>query len=335
MRKTYTIGILLVIALLVLGACGPAPTPEETSTQTEDMVAELQSRITALEEELASKEATIQALQEEIREKQSKIEELESTLLEKPPEVIPTTTEANVLRVIDGDTIEVDINGITYKVRYIGIDAPELNDEGCEFSALAQEATRCNSQLVRGKTILLEKDVSEIDQYGRLLRYVYVDDIFVNAELVRQGLAWAKAYEPDTKYQDYLEEMEAKAKQAEIGIWSIPPAPPTGVEIIDIFYDGLIPYVESDEYVEITNLGDQPQDLAGWVLMDISEGYPSFTFPSYILAPGESIRVYTNEYHPEWGGFSFEYGRAIWNNSVPDTAALYDSQCREVSRRSY
>ncbi len=107
------------------------------------------------------------------------------------------------------------------------------------------------------------------------------------------------------------------------------------VQITYIFYDGLAPRVESDEYVQITNLGNQPQDLAGWTLKDISEGYPSFTFPSYILAPGESIRVYTNEYHPEWGGFSFEYGKAIWNNSEPDIAALYDSQDKEVSRKSY
>ncbi len=107
------------------------------------------------------------------------------------------------------------------------------------------------------------------------------------------------------------------------------------VRITYIFYDGLVPRIESDEYVEITNLGDQPQELAGWVLMDISEGYPSFTFSSYILAPGESTRVYTNEYHPEWGGFSFEYSRAIWSNSEPDVAALYDSQGKEVSRKSY
>ena len=108
-----------------------------------------------------------------------------------------------------------------------------------------------------------------------------------------------------------------------------------GVQITYIFYDGLVPQAESDEYVEITNLGDQPQDLNGCVLKDISEGYPSFTFPSYILAPGKSIRVYTNEYHPEWGGFSFEYSRAIWINSEPDIAVLYDSQGEEVSQKSY
>ncbi len=109
----------------------------------------------------------------------------------------------------------------------------------------------------------------------------------------------------------------------------------SNVQITYIFYDGLVPRAESDEYVEITNLGDQAQDLARWVLEDISEGYPSFTFPSYILAPGKSIRVYTNEYHPEWGGFSFEYGRAIWNNSESDVAVLYDDQDKEVSQKSY
>jgi len=250
-----------------------------------------------------------------------------------------------VTRIIDGDTIEVDIAGTNYKVRYNGIDTPELNDKRAEFCALAQEATRCNRQLVDRKTIRLEKDISETDKYGRLLRYVYVDDIFVNAELVAQGLAWAKAYEPDTKYRDYLEGLETEARQAGRGIWGLALQPtPTpiplltgvqNVQITYIFYDGLVPRVESDEYVEITNLGDQPQDLAGWVLKDISEGYPSFTFPSYILAPGKNVRVYTNEYHPEWGGFSFEYSRAIWNNSEPDVAALYNAQGKEVSRKSY
>ncbi len=107
------------------------------------------------------------------------------------------------------------------------------------------------------------------------------------------------------------------------------------VQIAYIFYDGLVPTAESDEYVEITNHGDQPQDLTGWVLKDISEGHPSFTFPSCTLVPGKSIRVYTNEYHPEWGGFSFENGRAIWNNSEPDVAVLYNKQGKEVSRKSY
>lgn len=131
----------------------------------------------------------------------------------------PTATLAT--RVIDGDTIEVDIVGMRYKVRYIGIDTPELDDKRPEFCALAQEATRLNGELVEGKMVQLEKDVSGTDNYGRLLHYVYVDNIFVNAELVREGLAWAKLYPPDIKHQDKLEELEAEAKQAGKGIWAV------------------------------------------------------------------------------------------------------------------
>ncbi|MFC2017199.1 lamin tail domain-containing protein [Chloroflexota bacterium] len=107
------------------------------------------------------------------------------------------------------------------------------------------------------------------------------------------------------------------------------------VQITRIFYDGQVSRVESDEYVEITNLGTEPVDLTGWVLKDISEGYPSFTFPSYVLQPGKSARIYTNEIHPEYGGLSFGYGKAIWNNTDPDTAALYNAQGQEVSRKGY
>lgn len=108
----------------------------------------------------------------------------------------------------------------------------------------------------------------------------------------------------------------------------------SNVQITDIFYDGQVPRVESDEYVEITNLGVSEVDLTGWVLKDIS-GNPSFTFPSYILQPGKQLRVYTNEVHSEYGGFTFGYGKAIWNNNDPDTAALFNDQGQEVSRRSY
>ena len=107
-------------------------------------------------------------------------------------------------------------------------------------------------------------------------------------------------------------------------------------QITRIFYDGDVFSVESDEYVEITNLGNKPIDLIGWVLEDISEGYPSFTFPSYTLAPDASIRVYTDEIHQEWGGFSFRFSTSpVWNNKDPDVAVLYNAHGMEVSRKSY
>ena len=121
---------------------------------------------------------------------------------------------AKVIQVIDGDTITVKGG---YRVRYIGIDTPEIHPVP---EAYGTEAWQGNRQLVEGKEVRLERDVSETDKYGRLLRYVYVDDVFVNAELVRQGLAEAKAYPPDIKYQDYLEQMEAEAKEAGRGMWA-------------------------------------------------------------------------------------------------------------------
>jgi len=125
-----------------------------------------------------------------------------------PPET------AKVTQVIDGDTIIIEGN---YRVRYIGIDTPEIRPKLEDYGI---EAWQANRQLVEGKEVHLERDVSETDKYDRLLRYVYVDDVFVNAELVRQGLARAKAYPPDTKYQDYLEQMETEAKLAGRGMWA-------------------------------------------------------------------------------------------------------------------
>ena len=243
-------------------------------------------------------------------------------------------TTASVIGVIDGDTIGVLLNGGTYRVRYIGINTPEMDDPRPDIRALAEEATLFNRNLVEGKVVELEKDVSETDRYGRLLRYVWVDDTMVNAELVRLGYAEVTIYPPDDKYEALFLQLQTEAQEEDLGIWGVATIP-CDVQITYIFYDGNVPDVESDEFVEITNLGDEPQDLAGWLLMDISEGYPSFTFPSYILAPGKSIRVYTNEYHPEWGGFSFGYGKAIWNNTDPDVAGLYNAEGQKVYNRSY
>jgi micrococcal nuclease len=117
---------------------------------------------------------------------------------------------ATVTKVIDGDTIVIEGG---YHVRYIGIDAPEVG----EFYYL--EAKQINEGLVEGKKVRLERDISDKDSYGRLLRYVYVDDDFVNAEIVRQGCGWARAYPPDVKYQVYLEAMEREARQLKRGVW--------------------------------------------------------------------------------------------------------------------
>ena len=141
------------------------------------------------------------------------------------------------------------------------------------------------------------------------------------------------------------------------------------VQITYIYYKGMDyshsmeaghEIVEFDEYVEITNLSDSPQNITGWVLKNLTKGGPAFLFPTFrpcscewygnwtdciencypprpcIIEPNKSIRVHTGEPHYESGGFCFYYSPGdIWNNETPDTAALYNLEGQEVSRKSY
>lgn len=127
-----------------------------------------------------------------------------------------------VVDVVDGDTIKVllDEDGKTYSVRYIGMDTPE-NTSQIEY--FGPEATTRNSELVYGKTVLLIKDVSETDQYGRLLRYVIADDEFVNYELVVQGYANTASYPPDIACIPTFQRAEEQASAAQLGLWGAPP----------------------------------------------------------------------------------------------------------------
>jgi len=125
--------------------------------------------------------------------------------------------------VIDGDTIEINIDGQQYKVRYIGIDTPETVVPSQPVEWMGREATTANEALVGGKTVYLEKDVSETDKYGRLLRYVFVGELFVNAELVRQGYAQVSTYPPDVKYQSLFLQMQQEARAAGRGLWGATP----------------------------------------------------------------------------------------------------------------
>lgn len=117
---------------------------------------------------------------------------------------------SRVTSVIDGDTIKLETGE---SVRYIGIDAPE---SGC----FAKESTSKNKELVEGKEVRLEKDVSETDKYGRLLRYVYVDNLFINDYLVREGYAQTSTYPPDVKYQAQFREAEQEARENNRGLWT-------------------------------------------------------------------------------------------------------------------
>lgn len=130
---------------------------------------------------------------------------------------------ARVVQVIDGDTIDVQIGGEQFRVRYIGVNTPE-RDEVCYA-----EAVRANRSLVEDQSVTLVDDVSDTDQYGRLLRYVYIDGTFVNERLVEDGWAEVVRYPPDTRFYDRFREIEGQAARAGRGCH------PTG-----IFNDGSV-----------------------------------------------------------------------------------------------
>ncbi len=124
---------------------------------------------------------------------------------------------AKVAYVIDGDTVVLSDGR---KVRYIGINSPELGRGPSQTrECFASQAAARNRALTEGKEVRLVRDHSDVDKFGRLLRYVYVDDKFVNELLVREGFARARTYPPDVSKQEELEKAQAEARAAGRGLW--------------------------------------------------------------------------------------------------------------------
>jgi micrococcal nuclease len=135
-----------------------------------------------------------------------------------PPGTAGESVTARVLEVVDGDTIDVALGGETEPVRYIGIDTPESNPD-LPLECFGHEADRLNRDLVGGREVSLVFDDERRDQYGRLLAYVYVDDLFVNAEIVRRGYARTLTIEPNTDHAARLSRLKQEAGNAGRGLW--------------------------------------------------------------------------------------------------------------------
>jgi len=142
----------------------------------------------------------------------------------------PTET-AQVVRVVDGDTIVVDRGRGSESLRYIGMDTPETVDPSQPVQWMGMEAANANRRLVEGREVVLERDVSEVDRYGRLLRDVWVRDgttwVLVNLRLVEQGFAQVTTYPPDVKYVDALLAAQRTAREQGQGLWGAPPLIPS------------------------------------------------------------------------------------------------------------
>ena len=131
----------------------------------------------------------------------------------------PAALGGPVVRVVDGDTIHVRIDAGVEKVRYIGVNTPEVHHPTKGEEPGGREAAEVNRRLIEGKTVRLELDVQERDRYGRLLAYVWVGDVMVNAELVRLGYAQVMTVPPNVRYQQLFLKLQREAREAGRGLW--------------------------------------------------------------------------------------------------------------------
>ncbi|CAN5847621.1 hypothetical protein BH23ACT4_BH23ACT4_16750 [soil metagenome] len=240
----------------------------------------------------------------------------------------PSPSEAEVvtvLSIIDGDTLTVALaGGGNDTVRLIGINTPETGE------CFADEATGVLTALAPpGSQIAMTVDVSDRDQFDRLLRYLWVGQMSVNEELVRRGAAIARRYPPDIALADRFEIAQASAQSVQLGLWAADacgPASESGLRILEVFYDapGDDNFNLNGEWVTIRNNGGSVVDLSGWTLKDESATH-RFTFPAaFVLAVGEVVTIRTGcgeNFGTEL--FWCNQGSAVWNNTG-DTAFLLD-----------
>ena len=248
----------------------------------------------------------------------------------------PNAVIVTVASITDGDTLDVRFaNGSVDTVRLIGVNTPESGECWGEEASLALAALASV-----GSQIGLTSDVSDRDQFDRLLRYLWVGSLSVNEELVRRGAAIARRYPPDTALAGRFEAAQAEAQASRRGLWASDacgPAADADLTIAEIFYDA--PGNDNEnlnqEWVRIRNDGVNLVDMTGWGIKDESASN-RYVFPTaFSLAPGEEATVFSG-CGDDFGTSLFwcSVGSAVWNNDG-DTAFLTDPSGNTHDSSSY
>lgn len=259
--------------------------------------------------------------------------EATSTVATVPP-TIPAGDRAGVVRALDGDSLVVTVDGVEEEVRLLGINAPE-GDE-C-FGDRAGEAL--TARLVGQDVVLVADGEDDRDQFGRLLRHVYVDVVNVNAAMLRNGFAVAMSGSHSLA-DDYRAAEEA-AFADRLGMWATLPCggegqPQQAIVITELASDPSGPDEDAleAEWVAIRNDGELPADLSGWSLRDESS-VNRYVFPAgFGLAPGREVRVRTGCGTDDAANLYWCADGPIWNNGG-DTALLLHSSSTVLSRLTY
>lgn len=216
--------LFLAACVISLSACSIS-TEDVTDAVSQKIEKEIDRVGQIAKEELGKK--VEEKLSDEIQKVNKYLPELK-TETDKPSSPIETggTTEripVKYVRTVDGDTIRVIYDGQEVSLRYLLMDTPESVHPKLGKQPFGEEASNRNQELLESGKVSIEFDIGErIDRYGRLLAYVYVDDVNVTETLIREGLARvAYVYPPNTRHLDMYEKAQDAAKKEGAGIWSI------------------------------------------------------------------------------------------------------------------
>jgi micrococcal nuclease len=251
---------------------------------------------------------------------------LSASVISVPPTTPGPTDQARVASVTDGDTILVATSrGTEEEVRLIGIDASE---SGEKFS---QEATDALADMLGGRMVRLETDVEARDQYDRTLAYIWVDELLVNAEMLRQGLVTLYTVPPNEKYVEPLRAAQDEAQAAGRGVWGAEGESPLKIVTLEYNPPGDDTLSLNEEYVVFAVLVSG--SLAGYSVQDQTGHRYDFADRTYLT--GETVTLHTGkgtetETDLYWGASD----AAIWNNDG-DTVMVLDSEGHVVTSYSY
>lgn len=243
-----------------------------------------------------------------------------------------------VVEVVDGDTIRVMRGGVEDTVRLVGINTPERGE------CWADEATAGLGAILADGPVRLERDVSDRDAYGRLLRFVMTPQgADAGGVLIDDGHAIARAYPPDTSRDAEYRERQRVAREAGRGSWArdacgsvLARIPDPGTIRIEVHADAAGDDARNlnDEWVRFTNLGAEPLDLDGWGVRDESSSH-RYRFTGLVLAPGDAVTLRSGcGVDTQADRYWCVSGSAIWNNGG-DTVFLLDPVGNIVTALGY
>lgn len=231
--------------------------------------------------------------------------------------------ESTVSRVIDGDTVEL-ANGD--RIRLLGMDAPEKDQP------YYTESRDNLKGAIEGKVVRMERDVTNADKYGRFLRYIYLDDHFVNLEMVQSGLAYAYIQNPDNKYKDQILEAEAAARKSGIGIWGRSEyADCISLESLHYNARGNDTDNLSDEFFSLKNSCGREVYAQNWT---VKNTFSTVNIPSFVMRPNVTVKIITGSGVGTELKVFLSRTKPFWNNNA-DVLYLRDEKNQIILDSSY